>query len=673
MRLLSIVNLALACSLAAHAQTWTPDNGNGTFTNPLFYEEFSDPDMIRVGEDFFLTGTTMHSMPGLPVLRSKDLVNWEFMSYAMQRLDLGPEFRLEDGKNAYGQGIWAPSFRYHDGTFYIFSNVNRHTTQIFTAQNPRGPWQHRSMKRALHDLSVLFDDDGKVYAIWGYRGIRFAQLNDALDDIIPETEREIIPETAGMGEGVHFYKIDGKYFIVSAWYAGRMRMPAARADKPEGPYEVNQAISIDEDFGLPQGNRLADAWARGKPYVIRPGNPKLTGTLSLHQGGIIQTPLGEWWGFSMIDYNSVGRLTALSPITWKDGWPYFGLPGNLQRTPRTWVKPKTAQPQPITVPYARNDDFTGPRLANVWQWNHVPVDSSWTLKDGSLRLTALPATNLMDARNTLTQRSIGPRSSPIAVLETSALHDGDVAGLALFNRPYAWIGVERVDGKTRIAQFDDLTERTQRRELDATKIWLRADCDFITERATFSYSVDGKNYLPLGEPFTMVFQLGTFQGIRYSLFAFSTAGGNGGTAAFDSFTVEQPHPRGLMRPIPYGQVVRFASVGATQGLAVEGDALNAGPPTGFRVRDMKLGRVALEHKKKFVSIAADGSVTLTRNAPGDAESFQWIETPNGDLVLMSLATHRFLRIDPATRRIVADSPGPLPDGSDGVRFAIRDR
>ncbi len=674
MRLLSIVSLALlACSLAARAQTWTPDNGNGTFTNPLFYEEFSDPDMIRVGEDFYLTGTTMHSMPGLPVLRSKDLVNWEFMSYAMQRLDLGPEFRLEDGKNVYGQGIWAPSFRYHDGTFYIFSNVNRHTTQIFSAKDPRGPWQHRSMKRALHDLSVLFDDDGKVYAIWGYRGIKFAQLNDTLDDIIPETEREIIPETAGMGEGVHFYKIDGKYFIVSAWYAGRMRMPAARADKPEGPYEVNQAISIDEDFGLPQGNRLADAWARSKPFVIRPGNPKLTGTLSLHQGGIIQTPLGEWWGFSMIDYNSVGRLTALSPITWKDGWPYFGLPGNLQRTPRTWVKPKTAQPQPVTVPYERNDDFSGPRLANVWQWNHVPVDSAWTLGDGHLRLTALPATSLWDARNTLTQRSIGPRSSPVAVLDTSALRDGDVAGLALFNRPYAWIGVERVDGKTRIAQFDDLTESTQRRELDATKIWLRADCDFITERATFSYSVDGKNYLPLGEPFTMVFQLGTFQGIRYSLFAFNTAGGNGGTAAFDSFTVEQPHPRGLMRPIPFGQVVRFGSVGATHGLAVDGDALNAAAPTGLRVRDMKLGRVALEYKKKFLSIAADGSATLTRNAPGDAESFQWIETPNGDLVLMSLATHRFLRIDPATRRIVADSTGPLPDGSDGVRFAIRDR
>jgi hypothetical protein len=447
-----------------------------------------------------------------------------------------------------------------------------------------------------------------------------------------------------------------------------MRMPAARADRPEGPYEVNQAISIDEDFGLPQGNRLTDPWARSQPLVIRPGDPKLTGTLSLHQGGIIQTPLGEWWGYSMIDYNSVGRLTALSPVTWKDGWPYFGLPGNLGRTPRTWVKPRTAKPQPVAVPYVRDDDFSGPRLANVWQWNHVPVDSAWRLRDGHLRLDALPAASLLQARNTLTQRSIGPRSSPIAVLDTSAMRDGDVAGLALFNRPYAWIGVERTAGKTRVARFDELSGRVEHRDIDGTKIWLRADCDFLTERATLSYSLDGKNYSPVGEPVTLVFQLGTFQGIRYSLFAYNGAGAQGGTASFDSFEVGQPHPRGLFRPIPAGQRVRFTSVGADHGLAVEGDSPAAASPIYFAVRDMKLGRVALEHGRRYVSIAADGGATLARGTPGEAESFQWIETPNGDLVLLSLATSRFLRIDPVTRRVVADSPGPLPDGSDGVRF-----
>jgi xylan 1,4-beta-xylosidase len=132
----------LACVLAMNPdrlQAWQSDNGNGTFTNPLFYDEFSDSDIIRVGDDFYLTGTTMHTMPGLPVLHSKDLVNWKLLGYALDKLDLGPEFRLEKGGGVYGQGIWAPSFRYHNGTFYIFSNVNGRKTQLFTATNPAGP------------------------------------------------------------------------------------------------------------------------------------------------------------------------------------------------------------------------------------------------------------------------------------------------------------------------------------------------------------------------------------------------------------------------------------------------------------------------------------------------------------------------------------------------------
>jgi beta-xylosidase len=654
--------LAFPIAAAEQVRTWTPDNGDGTFTNPLFYDEFSDPDLIRVGDDFYMTGTTMHSMPGLPILRSRDLVNWTFVAYAMEKLDLGPEFRLEQGKNVYGQGIWAPSLRHHAGTFYLFSNVNRHTTQLFTARDPAGPWTHRRMKRSFHDLSVLFDVDGKVYVVWGYQGIRFAQLNDALDDVVPGTEREIIPKNAGMGEGLHFYKFGGKYFITSAWYEGRMRMPAARADRPEGPYEVNPAISIDEDFGMTEGNRLDDVWGRRRPLEIRAGDPKSTGRLSLHQGGIVDTPSGEWWGFSMMDYNSVGRLTALSPITWQDGWPYFGLPGNLGRNPRTWVKPKTPQPQPIAVPFERDDDFAAAALKPVWQWNHVPVSEEWSLDErkGFLRLHAMPATSLWDARNTLTQRSMGPRSMPTAVLDTARLANGDVAGLALFNLPHAWVGIERSSGGLTVAQFDELTHRTTRKPLRSDRVWLRAHCDFMTERAHFEYSVDGKRFERLGEPFTMVFQLATFQGVRFALFAFNRQGRDGGAADFDSFSVHQPDPRGLLRPIPLGRGVLITSAGNT-----------SGGPGKVTVHDRKLGRVALGEGGRWLTVAVDGSVTFTAGEPGDAETFQWMETPTGDLVLMSLRTNRFLRVDPFTNRLAADSPGPLPDGSDGARFQWR--
>src|SRR5688572_8125455 len=174
--LLFILGAATICS----TQTWTSDNGNGTFTNPIFYDEFSDPDMIRVGDDYYLTGTTMHAMPGLPVLHSKDLVNWEFMSYAAEKLDFSPAYRLEEGKDIYGQGIWAPSFRYHNGKFYIFSNVNGQTTQLYTATNPKGPWVRTSMKKSFHDLSVLFDDDGKIYVVWGYDQVHLAELTEDL-------------------------------------------------------------------------------------------------------------------------------------------------------------------------------------------------------------------------------------------------------------------------------------------------------------------------------------------------------------------------------------------------------------------------------------------------------------------------------------------------------------
>jgi len=249
-------------------RTWTSDNGNGTYTNPLFYEEFSDPDLIRVGDDYYLTGTTMHTMPGLPVLHSRDLVNWEFLSYAVDKLDLGPEFRLEDGRDAYGQGIWAPSFRYHDGTFYIFTNVNRHNTQVFTATNPRGPWIHNVMKTALHDLSVLFDDDGKIYVVWDYDEVMFAEMTEDLSDIKPETKQVIVQRGSGVGEGCHFYKIDGKYYITNTNYDPVCYQVCLRSDKPTGPYEI-QVISAEENLGIGTGWRLYNV-RNGPPFDLIP-------------------------------------------------------------------------------------------------------------------------------------------------------------------------------------------------------------------------------------------------------------------------------------------------------------------------------------------------------------------------------------------------------------------
>jgi beta-xylosidase len=647
--------------------TWTPDNGNGTFTNPLFYDEFSDPDLIRVGEWFYLTGTTMHTMPGLPILRSQDLVNWEFVAYAVDKLDLGPAFRLEGGSHIYGQGIWAPSFRYHNGKFYIFSNVNGQATQMFTATDPKGPWTRTPMKRSFHDLSVLFDDDGKAYVVWDHQTMRLAQLTEDLTDIVPGTERVLFAKDAGMGEGAHFYKIDGKYYIISANYAGGFRMPAARADHVLGPYEVHQSISLHEDFGMASSKRLGNP---KPPFETWGPDPAAKHSLAMHQGGIVQTPAGEWWGFSMMDFNSVGRLLSLSPITWKDGWPYFGLPGNLTRTPRTWVKPKTAKLQPVRVPFQRSDDFSARQLRPLWQWNHVPVDGKWSLSErpGFLRLHALPATSFYDARNTLTQRAIGPMSTPTVALDVSNLKPGDTAGLGLLNLPYATLGVEKLTDELNVVFHDQRLDQRVRVKMTGTRIWLRADCDFLTERARFSYSFDGITFTPIGNEVVLLYQTFTFQGVRYGLFNYSTTGAEGGFADFDSIDIHQPHTRGLMRPIPYGRSIRLASFRATTGLAASGGRLASGVPTRFEIVDRKLGRVALRSGGRYVTVGEDATVTLVAGKPGTAQSFQWIETPTGELVLMSLATHRFLRIDPLTRDIRADSASPMPDDSDGARF-----
>lgn len=683
--LILLVALAmLAISMPARA--WLADNGNGTFTNPLFYDEFSDPDLIRVGDDFYLTGTTMHTFPGLPVLHSKDLVNWSLVSYACDKLDFGPEFRLEDGKSIYGQGIWAPSFRYHNGTFYIFSNVNHRKTQLFTATNPAGPWTHQEMKGSFHDLSVLFDDDGKVYVIWGYRDIHFAQLNEQLDNVVPGTERVLFNKNAGMGEGSHFYKINGKYYITSAWYAGRMRMPCARADKPEGPYEVNQAISTDEDFGLNQGWRLRNE-RKAPPFEVVPPNTNDGGHMSLHQGGLVQTATGEWWGFSMMDYNSVGRLTCLSPITWTNGWPWFGLPGNLGRTPRTWTKPNTGHASKPSTPYQRNDDFSGPKLANVWQWNHVPDDTKWSLTErrGFLRLHSLPATDFWFARNTLTQRAIGPESTPTAELDTSGMKPGDIAGLALLNFPYAWIGVRCETNGLKLEQFNQLTGETNTMPLSTKRVSLRVHCNFLTEKAAFSYSLDGKVFKPFGGEFTMIYQGVTFQGVRYSLFNYNTRGMAGGYADFDQFTVDEPHPSGFTRPIPVGNTITLENMADGTVLISKGDELNAvaaGDPAAhskaaqFKVLDRKHGRVALQSVADgrlitVTGLGEKGRVTLDHALGDDSQSFQWTEMPRGGLLLLSLTSHRQLRINSGQNTVTADARGARADRKNGCSFTWR--
>lgn len=693
-QLFIILSLACVTCLAWAQQkpaSWTADNGNGTYTNPLFFDEFSDPDMIRVGEDFYLAGTTMHAMPGLVVLHSKDLVNWEFLSYCFDRLDMGDEFRLENGKEAYGQGIWAPCIRYHDGKFYIFSNINGHGMQVFIAENPAGPWEHINMKGDIYDLSVLFDDDGKIYAVYRYDEVRLIEIKPDFSGYVEGSERVIIPAGNAMGEGHHFYKVNGKYYIISANYSPVGRMQCARADRPEGPYET-VTISAKETFGyqrFPSVNNVglgSPVPEAGFKFNVSMNNDNYMAAVPLHQGGIVDLPNGEWWGFSMTDFRGVGRTTCLSPVTWVDGWPYFGLPGNLGRTPRTWLKPNVEAKTTPHAPYQRSDSFDGKELLPVWQWNHEPVDKYWKLTKGKLRLRTQPAGDFLWAKNTLTQRGIGPVSVATVEIDASRLKEGDLAGLAMLNMPYAYLGVTRQDGQWRLRWYGQQADRQE--ELEVTgdgvrDIRLRITGDFVQAWAQFSYSTDGgKTFTDVGERVPMPYQLKTFQGTRYALFAYNTAGNYGGYAEFDSFTVDEPEADRSAN-LPVGKEIRLVNLSnGTAAWANPHGMLHSmgagskefdGAGCRFRVHDRGQGRVALEalNGTGFVTVVGAGLSSDVRLLKEETEGslFMWQDMLDDQCMLLSLKTQRYVGAAPDTGEpYSADWAGASPDRKDGTVF-----
>lgn len=688
-KFLLILSLCALFMGKANSQSWTADNGNGTFTNPLFYDEFTDPDLIRVDTVFYMVASSMHAMPGLPLLRSKDLVNWEFVTYIFDKLDLGSEFHLEGDKGIYGNGIWAPAIRYHKGTFYVFVNVNDHGLQVFSAQDPSGPWIHKNMGGRIYDLGILFDDDDKIYAVHSYDEVKLIEIKPDFSGYVEGSEKVIIPKNNAMGEGHHFYKINGKYYIISADYAPVGRMQCARADKPEGPYET-VVISSRETMGTQRG-----WWSKGYGFwsnipnegeVMEFEKPSENGfyAVPLHQGGIVDLPNGEWWGFSMMDVKSTGRLTFLSPVTWKNGWPYFGLEGNLGRSPRTWFKPDIGMnTTPITT-YKRDDDFSSPKLQPIWQWNHIPVDKKWSLteKKGMLRLHTLPAKNFMYAKNTLTQRVMGPESNATVVLDVKSLKQGDVAGLALLNVPYYWIGVIRTNQGLAIRFYDLVKNQSVDEPILTNRVYLRANGNYDKDIARLSFSTDGVNFKEVGDDLRLGYQMKTFQGVRYALFAFNTEGKEGGYADFDSFKVEEPLAD-RSRNLPIGKIITLTNLGNNMPvwahshgmLHFTGSSKDTYYSKGcqFRVHDRGKGRIALESMdgSGFITVVGEGLSGDVRMMKDESEGslFLWQDMLRNECMLLSLKTNKYVGLTPETGEpYSADWAGSRPDRKDGAVF-----
>ncbi len=668
---------------------WTADNGNGTYSNPLFYGEFEDPDPIRVGDDYYLAGTTMHMMPSVELLHSKDLVNWELAGYCTNRLDLGPAYHLEDG-NIYGRGIWAPCIRHHNGMFYVFCNVNGAGLMVYRSKSINGPWEWNQLP-GRHDMSVLFDDDlNKIFIISGGGSpYPIDELAPDLKSFVPGVQHHLtVPPTGTrMGEGHHLYKIKGKYYDVSAIPGGAVNQVVAKADSIDGPWTVTTMVE-SESLGV----------TGTTPDRARPNDRGLW----LHQGGMCDTPSGQWWGILMSDHGSAGRMVSLVPITWDDGFPLIGLPGNLRKAPNTWIKPDTGYTQEPMPTYVPDDNFNNGKMNPHWQWNHVPDDSKWSLteKPGVLRLHSLPASDFYHARDSLCQRPPGPESIMTVKLDTTGLAEGDVAGLALLCNTYAWIGVVKsTNGATTLQMYvSPNAGRGGRRGGTApvvanvptispitppNHLWLRVHCNFDSDQAIWSWSADGKEFTQLGKTWPIPgFQLQTFQGVRPSLFNYNTSGQPGGYADFDNYTVVEPRARSIEREIPVGKTITLIS-------GADGSSLAADPQSNllvsaktvigvveenarFQVVDLGLGRIAFKTSNgRFVSAGEDG-VTLKDLAgqkPGDAESFQWINLMRGDTAFMSLVNHRYLATKPLELGpVTATATDVTPARKGGVCF-----
>ena len=676
--------------LTSSAQSWTADNGNGTYTNPLFYDEFSDPDILRVGDDYYLAGTTMHAVPGLVILHSKDLVNWENISYCFDRFDFDDDaFSLKNHQEIYGQGVWAPAIRYANGQFYVFTNINGKGLQCYTSKDIHGPWEHHNMQGRIYDLSVLFDDDGKIYAIHGYGEVKCTELKPDMSGPIEETERTIIPEGNGVGEGHHIYKINGMYYLISTDYLPNGRTLCSRSKSIWGPYET-RVITADETYGyhaasltqVPRGTKYRIG-EDGTKFSLGPLDKNATACSNAHQGGIVQAKDGKWWALFMQDFHSIGRTVCLMPMTWEDGWPMVGLKGNLGRAPRTWFKPDFSRKEErgmrneITphAPYDRSDDFdyspSSKTLKPIWQWNHNPDDKMWSLKGGRLRLQSMPAEQLMWARNTLTQRVIGPKSIATVELYIKGMKDGDVAGLGNINVPCSWIGIVKDGNNLTLQCFEQLTNdttvlkpqtsilkpQTSILKPQTSRIWLRCIGDYDNDQAQYAYSTDGVTFHTLGRMMPLSYQLISFQGSRHALFAFNHKGLKGGYAEFDNFVVSEPCAD-RSQNIPYGKTVRIINlatglpaIALPHGLLHDTHAGDKSRLTQFEIIDRGSGIVSLKcadgRYVKVYGSGLPGDVRFTTNKE-EAELFLWQDYLDHEFMLMSMESHRYLGKSPTT-------------------------
>lgn len=491
----------------------------GKAHNPVIYADVPDLSIIRVQDTYYMSSTTMHMNPGVPIMKSNDLVNWKLVNYAYQTLeDNDDKLNLDNGKNDYGRGSWASSLRFHNGIYYVstFSGTTG-KTYIFSTKNiKKGPWKRTVLNHSYHDHSLLFDDDGKIYLVWGSGKLYIIELEKDLSAVKEETKRVLIEDAnipAGdnimlPSEGSQLFKINGKYYLFNiCWPKDGMRTVIIhKADTISGPWEGKIGL---QDLGVAQG-------------------------------GLIDTPDGKWFSYLFRDAGGVGRIPYLVPVKWENGWPVLGengkVPENLNLSANKSLIPGIVNSDDFTRKKGEND------LPLVWQWNHNPDSSLWSVSErkGYLRSkTARIDSSFVQAKNTLTQRTFGPQCSGSTMLELSNMKEGDMAGLSLLQKDFGLIAVKVENGTKKIVMID--AEKGNPKEIESVslhqnKIYFKAECDFKDKADTgrFYYSLNGKEWISIGKPIKMPYTLPHFMGYRFGLFNYATQN-TGGFVDFDYF------------------------------------------------------------------------------------------------------------------------------------------
>jgi beta-xylosidase len=485
--------------------------------NPLIWADVPDPAVIRVDDTYYMSSTTMHMSPGLPIMRSKDLVKWDLVSYAYDRLADNDALDLQNGQDAYGEGSWASSLRYRDGTFYVSTfSASTGRTHVFSTENVEsGAWRAVSFTPSLHDSSLFFDDDGRVYMVYGAGDIRLIELEADASGILPGGVDQVIVPGASLvagnnvgllAEGSQLRKVDGTYYLMNiTWPSGGIRTAIIhRAQQITGPYEGRVALS---DQGIAQG-------------------------------GLIDTPDGRWYAFLFQDSGSVGRVPQLVPVGWQNGWPVLGVDGRVPAVLDILVSGQGVSGIVTSDEFERSTGAAPLPLA--WQWNHNPDNARWSLDalPGALRLTTGRVDpELVRARNTLTQRTFGPTSAATTVVDVSQMRNGDRAGLTVLQQRYGFVGVA-MDGNAKtiamVSAESGAPQTLAAVPLDQARVFLKVECDFRnrTDKAYFYYSLDGTSWTAIGQRLQMSYTLPHFMGYRFGLFNFATVEA-GGSVDFD--------------------------------------------------------------------------------------------------------------------------------------------